>query len=228
MTEVKERPILMCGEMVRATLEKRKTQTRRVVKGQPKGDFWLPHLTRHGLFFDAQLDPPSSTPKPIQCPYGKVGDRLWVRETFHVSPPRRSRPIPYPDQYPDIKYRATDCRSSWDEGPWKPSIFCKRECSRILMEIVDVRVERVQTISEADCHAEGITIPSTPDGRVLLEMGSKYAPVKYLPQRLCDAMPSTADIARAHYASLWDGLNSGWAVDPFVWVIAFKVVEVKS
>jgi len=140
---MKERPILFSAPMVRAILEGRKTQTRRVVKMRDCGG-------RVGWFGsdidDVEWVVNAATRGTGVSPYGKPGDRLWVRETF-----ARSMGKGY-------LYRATD----GDLGPyhatgWKPSIHMPRIASRILLEVVSVRVERLNNISEADAVAEGVT-----------------------------------------------------------------------
>jgi hypothetical protein len=129
---MKEHPILFSGEMVRAILDGRKTQTRRVVKKE-----WE---------------------KIEDCPYGKIGDRLWVRENF----------IKLNDE--SLIYRV-DRMMKWPDGSWhqaakdfkfkwKPSIHMPRYASRITLEITDVRVELLKAISNDDARAEGIPIDS--------------------------------------------------------------------
>jgi len=133
---VKSKPILFSGPMVRAILDGRKTQTRRVVKQL------LPENRREGLTISASM-----------CPYGKPrykrdpGDRLWVKESWI--------PAYFSDKRPG--YRA-DWRDPEDipEPKWKPSLFMPRWASRITLEITGVRVERVKAISEDDAKAEGV------------------------------------------------------------------------
>lgn len=131
---MKERPILFSAEMVRAILDGRKTQTRRVIKPQP-----INALDR---------------PPPCDCPYGKIGDRLWVRETqakFHPA-----------------VYMADVAEDFYPSYLWTPSIHMPRVASRITLEITAARVERLQDISEADAMAEGVSwkhnpaLPTTP------------------------------------------------------------------
>lgn len=141
---MKERPILFSGEMVRAILEGRKTQTRRVIRDNL--------LSR---FDDLNLDSYSDRNPSYEtecgqlvlmtdlCPYGQVGDRLWVRETWAY--------CPYRDCF---FYRADNF--SEDKFKWKPSIHMIRAASRITLEITGVRVERLQDISEEDAIAEGM------------------------------------------------------------------------
>jgi hypothetical protein len=136
---MKERPILFSGPMVRAILEGRKTQTRRIVKPQPlciaSGE-WIMNGSA--------------------CKYGKPGDRLWVRETWWA--PRDDVRGEYKREY--IKYAAT--LDGMGQPTWKPSIHMPRWASRINLEVVSVRVERLQNISEEDARAEGIWQPNWP------------------------------------------------------------------
>lgn len=141
------------------------------------------------------------------CPYGAAGDRLWVRETFSISPPLSQRPIPNPASYPNVKFRATDERSGWDDGPWTPSIHMFRHASRLTLEVVDVRVERVQSITTEDCIAEG------------------YGPTHYPASRERRTIRPIE-----WYEALWQSINAkrpgcSWADNPWVWVVTFKRVE---
>jgi hypothetical protein len=121
-----ERPILFSGEMVRAILEGRKTQTRRVIKPQLRINY--------------------------KCPYGQPGDRLWVRETWQCFKPNTEEIInPNTVNIRALAYRATN---EW-RGKWRPSIHMPRWASRITLEITAVRVERLQDIGEVDAMREG-------------------------------------------------------------------------
>jgi hypothetical protein len=141
---VKERPILFSGPMVRAILDGSKTQTRRTFKGttEHKGPYNPAYMEAH-----QQANGWGSI-----CPYGTPGDRLWVRETWA----HERDGTGCPDDT-GVLYRATD--PGWDdEGTglrWRPSIFMPRIASRILLEITDVRVQRLQEISDEDARAEG-------------------------------------------------------------------------
>ena len=129
-----ERPILFSGPMVRALLDGRKTQTRRVVKPQPDaalGD--LPGAAWNAGFVN------------VSCPYGAPGDTLWARETWG---PFEGGFIYRADEGPNVKP---------DDGRWHPSIHMPRWASRLTLHIKSVRVERLQEISEADALAEGCT-----------------------------------------------------------------------
>jgi hypothetical protein len=193
---MKERPILFSGEMVKAILEGRKTQTRRVVKPQP-------HCPNATIIHDDNVsnafvvvplymnDFDSNQPTNLRfCPYGIPGDRLWGKETWC------SR------NGSDVVYRA-DCGSDYKQvAPWKPSIFMPRWASRITLEIVSVRVERLQEITEDDVVAEGIEFPCE-------EPETSEHPVGCV----CE------------YRNLWDRINGNkhpWSSNPWVWRIEFK------
>lgn len=179
--------------MVRAILDGRKTQTRRVVKPQPceagfaAQPFNWSRVEKVGIFFHIISDEPSAQ-FTVQCPYGTPGDRLWVKETWAENDP--------PSGY---LYSATD--SVVGGLKWRPSIFMKRDASRITLEIVSIRVERVQAISRGDATCEGCPFPNMADG------------------------PNP----KWWFRDLWDSINAkrgyGWDANPWVWVIEFKRVQ---
>ncbi len=152
--QIKERPILFSAEMVRAILEGRKTQTRRVMKKQPQ------------LFTARQLAEklPPYDEIVSKCPYGQPGDRLWVREKFSYLEftnryPVIKRSLAEGDTQPEVFYWADGKMPGW--GNWtrpKPSIHMPRWASRITLEITALRVERLKDISEADAEAEGMQL----------------------------------------------------------------------
>jgi len=186
---MKERPILFSAPMVRAILEGRKTQTRRVVKiSNPENAMRVEFSsTDFGVYrFDLYF-PTHVRSETFPCPYGQPGDRLWVRETWRDG------------IYDGPIYRADACKVTDEqlEGTWKPSIFMPRWASRITLEITDVRVERLQEISEEDAKAEGV-----------LRSGQTFR-------------QSFNDLWGTIHAA--DGPN-GWSADPWVWVIEFKQI----
>lgn len=165
---MKERPILFSGPMVRAILEGRKTQTRRVVKPQPRcletgnGFKWFTwpedapvfgkYAKNHGFMPDHLL--------VDHCPYGKPGDLLWVRETAFPDFPKDFSYYDWtwaevPDEYRTPAYVLYQASSPDISLRWKPSIHMPRHASRLTLRITGIRVERVQSISEADALAEG-------------------------------------------------------------------------
>lgn len=217
--DVKERAILFSGSMVKAILAGTKTQTRRVMKPQPvdgyspedQARWYTPGVVdRWGELQPADYDVFGvSTYDGEQgwvCPYGAPGDLLYVRETWYC-----------PKQLGGTYHREKRLYRA-DEGPlrdypgvkWKPAIHMPREFSRILLEITDVRVERVNQISEADAEAEGV------DKVSVLESGD-------------GATGLLLDGYRANFAALWQKLNGprgyGWDVNPLCWVVSFKRVD---
>lgn len=244
---MKEHPVIFSAPMVRAILDGRKTQTRRVFKvpGVAGGQFAITSPDEEIIRFDDGTFHYASTAAlsgPYPCPYGQLGDRLWVRETWtwtgasSTSPPETPRAagawdklyvtyaadgcartietggkvLPLPQQPPqregeeyclrdapaDFVYTGdntyVDRLGQW----WKrkiPAIHMPRWASRILLEVTDVRVQRLQDISEADALAEGC-----------------HSQIKH----------------SAAFADLWDLINAkrgfGWDANPWVWVLTFK------
>lgn len=136
------------------------------------------------------------------CPYGIAGDRLWVKETFH----------PMPHLNAKAYFRATDPLVGVRK--WKPSIFMPRALSRITLEIVAVRVERLNEISESDALAEGMT-QATADAVMCPEELATFAAAHMLAP---DAM------SRIIFETVWESINGpgSWALNPWVWVIEFR------
>lgn len=212
---MKERPILFSGPMVRAILDGRKTQTRRIMKPQPTYDgFWWSHK---GYSCGGEKQFRDGLPLFVGCPYGVVGDRLWVRETF--APMQENRPIANPAIYDNKPawYRADNDRPMWAGKTWKPSIHMPRWASRITLEITGVRVERLNEISESDAIAEGIESKPQPYGK---ELDWKY-------YGWLEKLNQWSTCPIRSYESLWNSINGpeSWAANPFVWVIEFKRIE---
>ena len=220
-----EKPILFSAPMVRAILAGRKTQTRRVVKPAPK-------VLSQGAGHTAVLHEP--------CRYGKPGDRLWVRETHSIEhqvehdqdPPHKDgRPVLRSDDYGwrQAHYRASDpppdltcengrCRAcrDGDFGPhWRPSIHMPRWACRLVLDITDVRMERLQDISEEDALAEGINRIS--HGREGF----------YYHHENTEQDPHNFSFASDAFRALWVSINGreSWDADPWVWVVSFKRAE---
>ncbi|WP_046490115.1 morphogenetic protein [Pseudomonas veronii] len=225
MSEIKERPILFSAPMVRAILEGRKTVTRRAVKIQPRSKA---DIGSYGLGQPFIRNPDVTKPNP-ECPYGRAGDRLWVRETFAIesnrwaddpySPPHKDgRPT---QRYEDDKwdqphYKATDAEPElWyddRDSPgcrWKPSIHMPRWACRILLEITDVRVERLQDITPEQVTAEGV---------------STRGEAMWGGQWWVDAPQQAIEDARKDFADLWTSTGGDWNANPWVWVVEFKRV----
>lgn len=233
---MKERPILFSAPMVRAILEGRKTQTRRIVttrhplqfiggrgeEADPARWGWLFDGPDHhgymviGRGLDERFDHGCTS---IPCPYGEPGDRLWVKEThaqFMVGE-GMDRPVPQ-----CVAYRATcDADGGFDYAngrsevmrlkvtKWTPSIFMPRWASRVTLEVAEVRVQRLQEISEDDARAEGVE-------SIILER--KVYPSKHAATA---EMPSF----RAAFERLWESINgkrAPWSSNPWVRAITFR------
>lgn len=230
-TPPRERPILFSGSMVRAILEGRKTQTRRVISPQPirstcAGQEMWGHKDLGGDFGAHVFG--ACAAKLLRCPYGAAGDRLWVRESFNLVNPLAGCELNGRPENDGVRYKAT-----WDKANlrWKPSIHMPRWASRLSLEITNVRVERLQAISGDDAGAEGVQIPVNADTkRPLLALTGDHLPISYdwFASAVRGGTDTTADWMRAHYASLWDSLNAkrgfGWDVNPWVFVIEFARV----
>jgi hypothetical protein len=196
--------------MVRAVLDGRKTQTRRVTKLDKINehpDYWKNPLVQLWDKIASHLNilDQSGKAELITCPYGKPGDRLWVRETWREtgSLMRVDGKIPECGNDDQVVYRAD---ADYD-GPFRPSIHMPRWASRIQLEITAIRVERVQDISEEDALAEGIRLyeaHGVPEAE-----WKRYSPV-------------------IRFSALWDSINEargfGWSTNPWVWVVEFKVI----
>lgn len=213
MSQVKERPILFSAPMVRAILEGRKTVTRRAVKGFqiPTEDTAIPIGDRQRWSAIGQRDPrygfcvfgstEAECAKELEqyapCPYGKRGDRLWVRETW-----ARVGIAQAPGQE-WVVYRESDNRTDYG-GPWKPGIHMFRRDSRILLEITDVRVERLQDITYEQAAAEGVHRGPLREWCASDEGGA------------CHKYPVPA------FRDLWQSVGGDWNSNPWVWVVEFK------
>ena len=191
-TTVKERPILFSGPMVRAILEGRKTQTRRTYKLQKEME-WYQDLGGETEGWYTNGIGWWNVEEEV-CPYGKVGERLWVREAFCAS-------------FKPMIYQADAKHKTYGGEPikYKPSIHMPRRMSRIDLEITGVRVERLNEISEEDCYAEGI--------RKIGDGGAGEL----------DGARSTPRQLYSDLWVKINGPGS-WAANPWVWVVEFKTI----
>lgn len=209
---MKDRPILMSAPMVRAILGGTKTQTRRVVRGAPSSVFWNQIVMNgNGGWCDEHG-------RPVRCPYGHPGDRLWVRETWQAffddevpedrpRGPRHTMGIPArPDRKSFVFYKADGPGPVHPDGyaaQWRRSIHMPRKYSRITLEITDVRVELLQDISETDAAAEGARPTLAPLDSVRLGAGGT---------------------AKEGFRQIWESINGAgsWDKNPWVWVVEFR------
>ena len=201
--------------MVRAILEGRKTMTRRVVKGAINevhihgnpvkllADWPLSGLRSFAdgvAEFAVQCAVDDADYETTKCPYGVPGDRLWVRETFLDDGETKDRP-----QY---VYRADNENYPRHEGQnWKPSIFMPRAASRILLEVTDIRMERLQEVSEEDAAKEGAE------------------PVEWSED--FGGMPADFTSYKEGFKEIWQSINGpdSWDQNPWVWVVEFRKIE---
>lgn len=200
---MKERPILFSAPMVRALLDGTKTQTRRVVKpvrGYEHNNICRPDMAAEP--WDVWWHGEYETVGVMQaCPYGQPGNRLWVREAAAEISCR-------------LTYRAdTDDGAHCQVKRWTPSIHMPRIWSRILLEVVSVRAERLNDISTADAKAEGVK----PDKVRQIELFGANAQERAAVYR---------DAAVRPYEKLWESINGtgSWDANPWVWVVEFKRV----
>lgn len=212
----KEKPILFSGPMVRAIREKRKTQTRRLVKPEPKDPLAPWPNDKSCICWKGVVGDVDYYVAAGYSPY-QPGDVLWVRETWcptnHGSyePWPRDKKAPLRNTEAFIQYRADYKGADPDyDGFWRPSIFMPRWASRITLRVTTVRAERLLDISEADAQAEGCdTWPYNPEQT--LTSGERAGDSPY----------------RSGYALLWDEINderATWKSNPFVWVYTFEEI----
>lgn len=236
----REHPILFSGALVRAILEGRKTQTRRLLRPQPVGDqvatfaqVGTVKATGAAVFCcrDDWGTPVCALPVgrhslagDLVCPYGAPGDHLWCRETWQeffddeIDPARPRGPwgrmgIPaQPERRSFVFYRAD---GEIEGAVWRPSIHMPRRASRLTLRIKSVRVERLQQISEADAKAEGVEPVVLPTGRYGLD--------------ICGPLMDGRRPFASEFAVLWDSINNKsapWSSNPWLWVLEFERVGV--
>ena len=195
---IKARPILMNGEMVRATLEGRKTQTRRIVKMHNHWDFKGFNMFKQALFYPELEEELEHTDPRVKCPFGKVGDLLYVRETIDATFGCDAEYVADETRLVDaLSYERVASYEKFIPTKVIPSIHMPRCLSRLTLKITDIRVERLQDISEEDAVKEG---------------------VKYQNSTLT---------ARNWFFILWEFIKGqgSWEANPWVWVIEFETIK---
>lgn len=255
---MKERPIIFSAPMVRAILDGRKTQTRRVAKiaridAHPQdARVKIATMAGRGEQFWMNCQPEHPQHITRACPYGVPGDRLWVRETWQAffadevpadrpRGPRHTMGIPaQPERESFVFYRADGDLSHPEDGSeaiWRSPIHMPRWASRITLEIVSVRVERLQEISEEDAIAEGFEARPFPgpwwqgymehDGRLIHQQRCGEEPPDWMiePKRMSDTKHLDRSAVDG-FRSIWFDLHGGdsWSSNPWVWVIEFRRV----
>lgn len=199
-----ERPILFSTDMVQALLAGRKTQTRRIVKPQPEEGKMIGDCPWVDSNVAIQRDTGACLCREVKCPYGQLGDLLWVREKWSVVERHglgEGRFVVFEDEWEkgQVNERAP---FRYTVFPYKygghPSIHMRKEWCRIWLEITEIRVERVQAISDTDVFAEGVQLGGFP-----------------------------YDLPPSAWSGLWIKINDpeSWDANPWVWVIEFKVLS---
>jgi hypothetical protein len=236
--------------MVRAILDGRKTQTRRIIKFKR-----LSRIRRGRLFYSTThdswaIDGGDASLELVECPFGRVGNRLWVREAWCGKVhPLTSQLLWRPDGNTyEVHYRADGEDVFLDDGdgftcrrkdgtpasPWRPSIYMPRWASRITLEITDVRVERLNDISEADALAEGCPQCETCIDRCgQWGRGAIDDPLSNAmggqPWRACGGICDGLT-AKEWFSRLWDSINGerpgcSWGDNPWIWALSFRRAE---
>lgn len=217
-----ERPILFSTPMVQAIMDGRKTMTRRIVKPQPPKECedddpiidWCDYDHEkgwQGCYIDWEMAEGDS--HAVKSPYGKVGDLIWVCETFNQS----GGTIRYKAS-PEIVYKTKSIGVTTTDLKWKPSIHMPKSACRIWLEITNIRVERLQDISEEDAIDEGVESPNPCGG-----CGSHWKPCIGCMHPFSKVMP------RYKFFQLWKSINGeqSWNDNPWVWVVEFKKIDKK-
>ena len=177
---IHEHPIIFSTDMIRAILDGWKTQTRRVIKGILPNDKWLAGLP------------------DVKCPFGQVGGTLWVRESFRAHLKDYGGELGVGGV---VQYKASQLNDKGTDivlGKWRPSIFMPKWASRLTLEITDIKVQRLQEITEEDAQAEGVTRPPN------------YSLTPHY---------------KEWFSYLWDTIHKKkdrWQDSPWVWAISFE------
>lgn len=241
-----ERPILFQGAMIRALLAGTKSQTRRAIKPQPPAECgihymlgnesWLPHEKRSPLRHTWEAwGGPLYRDRPakhlcgshdVRCPYGAPGDRLWVRESFAFTDAHEPKYEGSIEYRADNKCMAVSSNELFDvphncdprpfDGPWSPSIHMPRWASRILLEVTEVRAQRLQEISEVDAVAEGLTFSA--------QARKSESCMGIYECRMPDGLVHFDASAVSLYRKLSEQINGAgsWDANPWVWAVSFR------
>jgi hypothetical protein len=198
---MKSKPILFSTPMIQAILEGRKTQTRRIVKPQPKQELDFFGWELHPKKLQVAFGTGNKVDSFHKFPFGQVGDVLWVRETFGTG--KESGKTYY-------KANAGDFNMLVDK--WKPSIFMPKDAARIWLRITNIKIERLQDITEEDAREEGVFKTNAVNEWYYME--NVY----------------NTDSPLIAFKRLWQSINGdeSWKSNPFVWVIEFERIEKPS
>lgn len=226
---MKELPILFITLMVQANMEDRKGMTRRLTgleKINVSPDKWKPRVQaeptpgreKYGLYhyqskkghlrvlFDVVNGDETEV---VDCPYGKIGDILWVRETY-----KNVAPFAKVKSEELFVYKADD-PNAYPGMKWKPSIHMQKRAARIWLQVIDVRIERLHDITQEDAIAEGV------EKRPGTDQSTKFDYKHYGYELSYDVD------AKVSFRTLWDKVNGpdSWGANPWVWVISYKILS---
>lgn len=240
-TTVKERPIIFSAPMVKAIIDGRKTQTRRVLKPQPPKGFDYPECEDSGLWAFVR-DRAKRDWHDVRCPYGAPGDQLWMRETWGVDSTSAGGSLSNYRYHIAVKYKCDDPNEAetywevdaatyrlWEKRfmaedgnviQWRSPYHMPRWASRITLEITEVRVERVGSISIDDCVAEGL-----PRG-IYRHATKAFHPCDDGTD--CQLPDGRVFPFKAAFGVLWDSINvkrAPWELNPWVWALTFRRVQ---
>ena len=196
--------------MVKAILAGKKTMTRRVVKNKIFQQ-WIDV----GMSDEAMKNPDNNWIDA--CPYGQPGDILWVRETWNQALNTETDELGY--VYKEQMLRENVIYTDLDDDPikWRPSIFMPRTAARLFLKVTNIRVERLQDISQEDIEKEGLWFYS-----------QEYREETCINR---DSVYGIQATGRKYFKELWDSINAkrgyGWDINPWVWVVEFERVERK-
>ena len=231
-----EHPILFSGPLVRAILDGKKTQTRRIIR-PPHGIGWVAggpiirtaaDLADPWFRWEREQSFAELEFRDVRCPLGKPGDRLWVRETWRLTDFASYDTDRYSAA---VEMRADGARPFRKEGgpemlhercDWRPSIHMPRWASRISLEVTDVRVQRLQEITEAEIGTEGVRLDDGGVAACAFERAEYYqsggSPIGGRSPEVCG------------FAALWDSIygrsaGGSWGENPWVWAVSFKRVQ---
>lgn len=228
---MKERRILFNADEVRSILSGQKTQVRRAMKVQPTSNNQRPlmHVLSQKIWWFNDKNVAAS--KPFKCPHGQIGDRLWVGESFatdeadcivyQADAGLNSIVSDNQGNFGSFEFKPADMHAlnvSNGHAKWRRSVHMPRATSRITLEITDIRVERLNEISQSDAYHEGVSLKMRQE-----QFGCSN-------ERFIDEYDFSLRGAKGCYRMLWESINGAgsWDKNPWVWVIEFKRIEVKN
>lgn len=240
--EKKEHPIIFTGLMVQAIMENKKTMTRRMLKPQPLRHDDIIKMPINLEDYSKEIKKWSKKGYRVIYTDGilsgmigpkvkyNVGDLLWVRESFNIE----LYPVAPEGDKDELLYYYKATEKEFTDMRWKPSIHMPKSAARIWLEITDLKIERLQSISEEDILSEGVRYHVSQDNHVLFEIGDNRAwdfmPEQWKIDRYVENrgkekhVTTEKEIMFAHWAELWCSINGreSWETNPWVLALSFK------